>query len=43
MRRVTMMLAAMAMMVPLLAAVAYAATIEGTSQQDRTVRWRGTP
>ena len=43
MRRVTMMLVAMALMVTLLAAVAYAATIEGTSQQDRTVRWRGTP
>jgi hypothetical protein len=43
MRRVTMMLAAMAVMVTLLATVAYAATIEGTSQQDRTVRWRGTP
>jgi hypothetical protein len=43
MRRVTMMLAAMAVMVTLLAAVAYAATIEGTSQQDRTVRGRATP
>jgi len=34
MRRVTMMLAAMAVMVPLFAAVAYAATIEGTNKQD---------
>jgi hypothetical protein len=34
MRRVTMMLAAMAVMVSLFAGVAYAATIEGTSQGD---------
>ena len=34
MRRVTMMLAAIAVMVPLFAGVAYAATIEGTSQGD---------
>jgi hypothetical protein len=43
MRRVTLMLAAMALMVTLFAAVAYAAQIEGTRQQDRTVRSRGTP
>ena len=34
MRRVTLMLAAMAMMVSLFAAVAYAATIEGTDQSE---------
>ena len=34
MRRVTLMLAAMAMMVSLFAAVAYAATIVGTDQND---------
>lgn len=34
MRRVTLILAAMAVMVPLFAAVAYAATIEGTSQHE---------
>ena len=34
MRRVMMLLAAMAVMVPLFAAVAYAATIDGTSQSD---------
>ena len=34
MRRVMMLLAAMAVMVPLFAAAAYAATIEGTSQGD---------
>jgi Ca2+-binding RTX toxin-like protein len=34
MRRVTMMLAAMAVMVPLFAGVAYAATIEGTGERD---------
>jgi hypothetical protein len=34
MRRVTMLLAALAVMVTLFAAVAYAATIEGTSQGD---------
>ena len=43
MRRVTLMLAAMAVMVTLFAAVAYAAQIEGTSQQVRTVRRRSTP
>ncbi len=44
MRRVPLMLAAMAvMMVSLFVAVAYAATIEGTSQQYRTVQGRGTP
>jgi hypothetical protein len=43
MRSVTLMLAATAVMVSLFAAVAYAATIEGTSQQDRTVRGRATP
>jgi hypothetical protein len=43
MRRVPLMLAAMAVNSDAIAAVAYAATIEGTSQQDRTVRWRGTP
>ena len=35
MRRVTMMLVAMAVMVPLFAAVAYAATIEGTSEGEK--------
>ena len=34
MRRVTMMLAAMALMVPLFAAVAYAATIIGTDESE---------
>jgi Ca2+-binding RTX toxin-like protein len=34
MRRVTLMLAAVGVMVGLFAAVAYAATIEGTNQQD---------
>jgi Ca2+-binding RTX toxin-like protein len=34
MRRVTLMVAAMALMVSLLAAVAYAATIEGTNQSE---------
>jgi Ca2+-binding RTX toxin-like protein len=34
MRRVTLMLAAMAVMVSLFAAVAYAATIEGTNEND---------
>ena len=34
MRRVTLMLAAMALMVALFAAVAYAATIEGTNDND---------
>ena len=34
MRRVTMLLAAMALMVALFAAVAYAATIEGTSEGE---------
>jgi hypothetical protein len=43
MRRVTLMLAARAVMVTLFAAAAYAAKIEGTRQQDRTVRGRGTP
>ena len=38
MRRVTMMLAAMALMVSLLAAVAYAATIEGTNQEGEILQ-----